>query len=45
MIERLPIAIAQVQAGTISKLRKMKSKKPYIICIKQKKLLKMYITI
>ena len=45
MLQRLPIALAQVKAGNTSKIYLMKSIKPYIVCIEQKKLLKKCITI
>ena len=40
MLQRLPIALAQVKAGNRSK-----SNKSFILSIKKKKLLKKYITI
>ena len=45
MLQRLPIALAQVQIGSHLKIYYMKSYKSYILCIKQKKLLKKYIAI
>ena len=44
-LQRLPIALTQVKAGNTSENYPMKSIKPYIPCIEQKKLLKKYITI
>ena len=45
MLQRLPIAPAQVKAGNTTKTYQMKSDKLYILCIEQKKLLKKYIII
>ena len=47
MLQRLPIALAQVRAGkaTHLKIYQMKSDKYYILCIKKKKLIKKYIAI
>ena len=45
MLQRLPIAPAQVKQIIHPKTYLMKSDKLYIICIEQKKLLKKYITI
>ena len=42
MLQRLPIALAQVKTGNTSGNTSGKS---YILCIEQKKLLKKYITI
>ena len=44
MLQRLPIALVQVKAGTTSE-NLMKSGKSYILCINQKQLLKTYATI
>ena len=43
MLQRLPIAPAQVKAGSTSESLLMKSYKSYILFIKQKRLLKKYI--
>ena len=45
MLQRLPIALAQVKAGNTFKNLEMKPDKLYILCIKEKKLLKKYIII
>ena len=42
MLQRLPIALAQVKVGNTSGNTSGKS---YILCVEQKKLLKMYIWI
>ena len=44
MLQRLPIALVQVKAGTTSE-NLMKSGKSYILCINQKQLLKTYAAI
>ena len=44
MLQRLPIALAQVKAGNNSKIYQMKYDKLFIHCISQKKLLKKYTT-
>ena len=43
MLQRLPIALAQVKADNTSE-NLMKLDKSYILCIEQKKLLKKYST-
>ena len=45
MLQRLPIALAQVKAGNTSKNLLNLVRQIYIICIKKKKSLKKYITI
>ena len=45
MLQRFPIALAQVKAGNISENLITKSDKLFIICIEKKKLLKKYTTI
>ena len=45
MLQRLPIAPAQVKTGKTSENVLMKSDKSYILCIEKKKLLKKHITI
>ena len=45
ILQRLPIALSQVKAGNTSENLLTKSGKSYILCIKQKKLLKWCITI
>ena len=45
MFQRLPITLAQAKAGNASETLLKKSEKSYILCIKQKKLLKRCITI
>ena len=45
MFQRLPVAFAQVKVVNTSENLLMKSDKLYILCIKQKKLLKKYITL
>ena len=44
MLQRLPIVLAQVNAGNISE-NLLNEIKLYILCIEQKKLLKLYTTI
>ena len=44
MLQRLPIALAQVKAGNTLKTCLMKSVKSYIFCFKKKNKLKEYIT-
>ena len=44
MLQRLPITLAQVKAGSIYE-NLLKLDKSYILCIKQNKLLKKYIII
>ena len=44
MLQRFPIAVAQVRAGTTAE-NLIKSDKLYILCIEQKKLLKKYTAI
>ena len=44
MLQRLPIVLAQVNAGNISE-NLLNEIKLYILCIQQKKLLKLYTTI
>ena len=43
MLQRLPIALAQVKAGNNSESYSLKSDKLFIFCISQEKLLKKYI--
>ena len=45
MLQRLPIVLAQVNAGNASDNLLIKSDKLYTLCIKQKKLLKKYLMI
>ena len=45
MIQRIPIALAQVKVGNTSENLLNKSGKSYILRIEQKKLLRKYITI
>ena len=40
MLQRLPIALAQVKAGNTFGIYLMKSNRSYILCIEQKKSLK-----
>ena len=40
MLQRLPIALAQVKAGNTFEIYLMKSNRSYILCIEQKKSLK-----
>ena len=42
MLQRLPIALAQVKPGNNSEIYEMKSAKLFIHCINRKKLLKKY---
>ena len=44
MLQRLPIALAQVKTGNTLKTCLMKSVKSYIFCFKKKNKLKEYIT-
>ena len=44
LLQRLPIALAQVKAGNNSEDLLMKSDKLFILCINQKKSLKNYTT-
>ena len=45
MLQRLPIALAQVKAGNTSENLLNEIRQIYILCIEQKKLLKMYVII
>ena len=45
MLQRLPIPLAQIKSCDTSENLQMKSDKSYVLCIKTKKLLKMYTTI
>ena len=43
MLQRLPMALAQIKVGIIQKVYCMKSGRLFILCINQKKLPKKYI--
>ena len=45
MLQRLPIALLQIKAGNSSENLLNQIRKIYILCVEQKKLLKMYIII
>ena len=45
MLQRLPIALLQIKAGNSSENLLNQIRKIYILCVEQRKLLKMYIII